>query len=50
MDYLNHYDSPIGGIDKKSALLELEGADKSGLYSPKKGSHYSFSIRSGFSF
>ena len=26
-----------GGIDKKSALLELEGAELSNLYAPKKG-------------
>ena len=26
-----------GGIDKKIALLELEGADMSNLYAPKKG-------------
>ena len=26
-----------GGIDKKIALLELEGADMSALYAPKKG-------------
>ena len=26
-----------GGIDKKIALLELEGTDMSNLYAPKKG-------------
>ena len=26
-----------GGIDKKIALLELEGADLSNMYAPKKG-------------
>lgn len=29
-----------GGLEKKIALLQLEGADMGALFTPKKGQHY----------
>ena len=53
MEYVHHYQSPLGGITmasdgvaltgyaggigKKARLLKLEKADKSGLFVPTKG-------------
>ena len=37
MEYVHHYQSPLGGIRKKVRLLELEKADMSVLFVPTKG-------------
>ena len=37
MDYTYHYDSPIGGIDKKVKLLTMEKVDMTNFFVPKRG-------------